>query len=149
MSECEYAQRLSAYHDGEVPAGERAAIEAHLRQCPACAAEFRRLGALGRLLAAARPEMPPDVLSRLHRATRTMVAADLGRMAKTLMAVAAAILLVCGATLWRSGATGAPAARIPLWETAAVTRQAASASVAEDQLALWIVRDLERDDGDD
>lgn len=149
MSECEYAQRLSACHDGEVSADEQAALEAHLRQCPACAAEWRRLGALARLLAAARPEMPPEALSRLHRATRAMVAADLGRMAKTLMAVAAAILLACGLTLWRSDADGAAAKRIPLWETAAVTRQAAPASVAEDQLALWIIRDLERDNGHD
>jgi hypothetical protein len=45
------SDRLSAYLDDELGAPERAAVEAHLRSCAACAAE---LGALQRVVAYAR-----------------------------------------------------------------------------------------------
>ena len=55
MSECERAQRLSAYHDGEVSEAERVSLEAHLQGCPACAAERNRLRRLSDLLSAGVP----------------------------------------------------------------------------------------------
>ncbi len=45
-------RQLSAFHDGELPVGEQIAVQAHLRECPACAAEAREMDALGSLLRA-------------------------------------------------------------------------------------------------
>jgi len=150
MSECERAQRLSACHDGEVSEAERASLEAHLHQCPACASELARLGKLSHLLSTApRPEMSAEALARLHRAADDMYMADLGRMAKALMAVAASILLVCAVWLWRSHASGEPIEPIPAWETAATAHEATLATASDEQLAQWIVLDLERKNGHD
>ena len=150
MSECERAQRLSAYHDGEVSEAERVSLEAHLEECPACAAELNRLRRLSDLLSAApRPEMSAEALARLHRAADALVTADLGRMAKALMAVAASILIVSGVWLWQSRGRTQPTDPIPPWETAAVTYQGVPASASDEQLARWIVQDLERKNGHD
>ena len=150
MSECEQARRLSAYHDGEISGPEREALEAHLRQCPACAAELSRLHKLSRLFAAAeRPQMSPAAVARLRRATDAVVTADLGRMAKELMAVAASILIVCSLWLWQSRGQAEPTEPIPAWETAAVTYQGTPATASDEQLARWIVLDLERKNGHD
>jgi len=150
MSECERAQRLSAYHDGEVSEAERVSLEAHLQGCPACAAERNRLRRLSDLLSAApRPEMSADALARLHRAADDVAMADLGRMAKALMAVAASILLVCAVWLWQSRAATGPTEPIPAWETAATAQEGTLATASDEQLARWIVQDLERKNGHD
>ena len=152
MSACEQARRLSAYHDGELSGSARASLEAHLRQCPACAAELDRLRKLSRLLGSAvRPGIPPQVLARLHRAADVQPAAAVWRMAQAVTAVAASILLVCAVWLWAV----APAANatgpipLPLWETAAVSSQTAPAMASEEQLAMWIVEDLSWRNGHD
>ncbi|HUU90746.1 MAG TPA: zf-HC2 domain-containing protein, partial [Phycisphaerae bacterium] len=150
MSECEHARRLSAYHDGEVSEAERVSLEAHLEACPACAAERNRLRRLSDLLSAApRPEMSAEALARLHRTADDAAMADLGRMAKTLMAVAASILLVCAVWLWQSHAAAEPTEPIPAWETAATASQGTLATASDEQLARWIVQDLERKNGHD
>jgi len=113
MNECEHARRLSAYHDGEVAGAEREALEAHLAQCPACAAELARLRRLSSLLTQAeRPKMPAGVLNRLHRSADDLAAADLRRVAKTFLAAAASILLVCGIWLWQANGAAEPAEAI-------------------------------------
>jgi len=148
MNGCQYAQRLGAYHDGEVTGEERAALEAHLRQCPACAAELERLRRLSGLLrTATRTEIPGPALARLHRAADDLPAADVGRIAKTCLAVAASILLVCGVWLWQANG-GEPADAIPIWETVAGGGQTSTAGT-EEQLAQWIIQDLERTNGHD
>ncbi len=45
-------RQLSAFHDGELPVGEQIALQAHLRECPACAAEAREMEDLGACLRA-------------------------------------------------------------------------------------------------
>ncbi len=40
-------RQLSAFHDGELPVGDQIAVQAHLRECLACAAEVRELDDLG------------------------------------------------------------------------------------------------------
>ena len=150
MNDCERAKRLSAYHDGEVSEAERVSLEAHLEGCPACAAERNRLRRLSDLLSAApRPEMSAEALARLHRAADDVAMADLGRMAKTLMAVAASILLVCAVWLWRSHAGTESTEPIPAWETAATAQEGTLATASDEQLARWIVQDLERKNGHD
>ncbi|HEY3384510.1 MAG TPA: zf-HC2 domain-containing protein [Vicinamibacterales bacterium] len=47
-SSCRHIRRqLSAFHDGELPVGEQIAVQAHLRECPACATEARDFDAIG------------------------------------------------------------------------------------------------------
>lgn len=148
MSGCDNQRHLSAYHDGELADEERAALEAHLRRCPRCAAELEWLRRLSHLFqTAGRVEMPAPVTDRLHRAVDDLPAADVGRLAKACLAVAASILMVCGLWLWQANG-GEPADAIPLWETVAGGEQT-SAAGTEEQLAQWIIRDLERTNGHD
>lgn len=51
----EWRQLLGAYALGDLDAGERAALEAHLEGCPGCRAEAESLGAVARLLPLADP----------------------------------------------------------------------------------------------
>ena len=139
MSTCRQTRRLSAYHDGEVSAEEHAALEAHLAECPACAAELERLRRLSALLAQTmRPVASPRPTAPGPRAR----AADLGRVARTFLAVAASVLLVCAAWLWGARASDPSAEPIPVWEAAAC--QGTLAAGSQEQLAQWIVLDLER-----
>lgn len=50
-------RRLSAFHDGELTIREQIAVEAHLRECSACAAEAAQLQAVGDAL---RTVLVPD-----------------------------------------------------------------------------------------
>ncbi len=149
MSTCEPSRRLSAYHDGEVDEAERAVLEAHLARCPACAAELARLRRLSRLVSTAgRPEAPPEVVARLRRAADEVTLVDAGRVAKAFLTAAAAILVGSGLWLWQSEAAEGPAEPIPLWETVAAPQQTLVAG-SDEQLAEWIVQDLERTNGHD
>jgi hypothetical protein len=52
----EWRQSLGAYALGDLPAEERAGLEAHLDGCPSCRAEADSLGAVARLLPLADPD---------------------------------------------------------------------------------------------
>ncbi|MFO8013911.1 MAG: zf-HC2 domain-containing protein [Phycisphaerae bacterium] len=148
MGTCDNERRLSAYHDGELTGEERAAMEAHLRRCPQCAAALERLGRLSRLIqTAGRTEMPAPARARLGAAVEALPASDVGRLAKAGLAVAASVLMVCGVWLWQANG-GDPADAIPVWETVAGGTQPTAAGT-EEQLAQWIIRDLERTNGHD
>jgi len=150
MIECQQAQRLSAYYDGEIPAPARAAFEEHLKGCPACAAELARLRRLSQWIrGAGRPEMSSRALERWHRSVDLQPKITVLHMAEVFAAVAASILLLSSVWLWRiSGARDAPGP-IPVWETVAVAPQDPSGIAAQDQLAEWIVQDLSGKDGHD
>ncbi len=70
-ADCQHARvQLDRYRDGDLPAAEREAIDAHLRACPACAAreaDARTLGALLRLRSDAVAErgLPADLAERV------------------------------------------------------------------------------------
>jgi len=147
MNECEYARRLSAYYDGEVSPQERAAIEAHLPRCDACAAELERLGRLSHLVAAAEGSaLSPEARARLHRGVDALPTAELGRLAKVFLAAAAAVLVVCSIWLWQANGGQESAESIPVWETVA-SHQQTLATGADERLARWMVQDLERKNG--
>lgn len=65
---------LAAYHDSELPVDLQVSVQAHLRTCPVCTAERRRLAEVGSLLReTVRSRAPEDrgrierhVLARLH-----------------------------------------------------------------------------------
>lgn len=148
MNECAQAERLGAYHDGELSGAAQAEVEQHLGRCPACAAELNRLRRLSQLFsAAAEPRVPPEVLERLHAAVDVLPMAEIGRLARIVAAIAAAILLV--SSVWLLRGAGEPKDQIPVWETVAVVRQEVPVSAPEEQLAQWIVQDLSRKNGHD
>ncbi|MCP4574030.1 MAG: hypothetical protein GY838_16850 [bacterium] len=58
---------LQAYHDGELPANEDAAVAAHCEDCPTCRTELEELAAMTGLLAASpTPELPRTVWHRVR-----------------------------------------------------------------------------------
>ncbi len=78
--DCRQVRRqLAAYHDGELVMDAQVAVQAHLRGCPACLADRRRLAEMGALLrdsvAARVPEergrIERHVLARLHAERQT------------------------------------------------------------------------------
>jgi anti-sigma factor RsiW len=144
MSVCDRYERLSAYYDGEMSDAQRAEMEAHVAACPACAAELSRLERLSGLLrtAGAAP-VPPLTAARLRRGVQGLTAAPLARLAEAAMAVAAGILILCGAYLWGAADhSTTPSEPLPVWETVAVARDRAPATASREQVAQWIVLDL-------
>jgi anti-sigma factor RsiW len=88
---------LDAYHDGELSPAERSDVEAHLRDCPSCAAELAAMRSLSVAFAdAAPPEPSHERLSELARSVRAEPSDArmlLGLFRAT--AVAAGVLLAC------------------------------------------------------
>lgn len=113
----EFAERLSAYLDGEVGEAERGAITSHLKACVACRAELAAFSRLGDLLRAAPAETLGEDLSATVLAQVAPVESSVGLRwlwAHRRSAVAAAgIGLVLAGTfgllLWRTG----PSERVP------------------------------------
>jgi hypothetical protein len=105
-------RQLSAFHDGELPVGDQIAVQAHLRECPECAAEARGLDALGDCLragasAAVEPggfeALPSMVVSRMKAEEAESISGRTGRFFEDLHVVWAAL-----------GATGATVACLVL-----------------------------------
>ena len=64
-------QKLSAYLEGDLPAGERAAVDAHLAGCEGCRTELQQLRAtLGRL-GGLRAKAPGTFLADIQDQIRT------------------------------------------------------------------------------
>jgi anti-sigma factor RsiW len=63
-----FEAEISALIDGELPAPEAAAVEAHVRSCPACSVLARDLAAVGRTMRAVESEAPPEPVSPGFRA---------------------------------------------------------------------------------
>jgi anti-sigma factor RsiW len=72
----QYLDRLGAYIDGELPAGEAMDMAAHLAECEACAAEYRHLlSTIESMHRELPPLRAPDALrARVEAAIRTPVA---------------------------------------------------------------------------
>ncbi|MGD1001538.1 MAG: zf-HC2 domain-containing protein [Candidatus Brocadiia bacterium] len=123
MTDCEYQVKVHAYHDGELPPADRQSFEVHLKACPACARELERLRRMSDLFASARlPELSPAAFQRLHRSKIVVLQPALVRTSEFFAAAAAAILLVCGAWLWRAS-TPQELAGMPAWQEVPVTYQ--------------------------
>ena len=114
MKPCDRMPEVSLYHDDEMPGDGRAAFEAHLASCPACARELEALRALSRRLGALeRPQVSPALLERFHRATGAVREGVVLRTAEWLAAAAAAILVAACAWLWQTDARAAAQTAIP------------------------------------
>ena len=143
MVDCGNRVRLDAYHDGELSPAERADVEAHLRDCPACAAELAAIRGLSAAFAGAAPREPShEQLMQLAQSVRAEPSDD--RMLLRLFrgtAVAAAVLLACAlaAAAYLSRRTEAAAHEAMVLDHAATGSQ--PVAFATDR-AQWIADDL-------
>lgn len=125
MVDCENQVRLDAYHDGELSPAERSDVEAHLRDCPSCAAALAAI----RRMSGAFADTPPREPSReqlLQVARCVRAGASDARMLLRLFrgaAVAAAVLLA-----------SALAGAVYLSQR---TKAAAHEAMVMDQVAAW------------
>ncbi|MFP4057572.1 MAG: anti-sigma factor family protein [Candidatus Brocadiia bacterium] len=116
MNACPPKERLSAFLDGELPAGEAAAVEAHLRACGACARELaalREVETLSRSLeappvseeewAAAWKGIAEHLRAAPSRAAGGGLLAKLRRYRYIWMPAAAAALVALAIGLWTGG----------------------------------------------
>jgi hypothetical protein len=73
--ECRKAQEmLSAYHDGELPEGDRARVSEHLETCPECAAHLESMARAD--AAAAVPDPGPEYWERFNRRVTDRIARE-------------------------------------------------------------------------
>ncbi|MCX5662304.1 MAG: zf-HC2 domain-containing protein [Planctomycetota bacterium] len=162
MTRCDQEQQVHRYHDGELDAPAAAAVESHLRSCPACSAELRLLRSLGaslRTLAEATP-IPIGLGRSVHRRVERFADAGTLRLAGWLTAAAAAVVLACVVKLESFGTDstgpmwfGSPTnssvistSATPAAETAAALsmHELGPAADEDQQIALWMVADLSR-----
>ena len=100
MASCPFNEQMSAFHDGEVDDARRAEIQAHLHDCPSCAAELDRLEVVSRLLTAAPAARLSQIgLHRLHRRMDQAMEEGLLRFVRVFNAVAACVLVAGSAWL--------------------------------------------------
>src|SRR4051794_28821185 len=156
MGDCENRVRLDAYHDGELSPAERSDVEAHLRDCPSCAAELATIRGMSGAFGDTAPREPShEQLLRLARSVRAEPSD--ARMLLRLFrgaAVAAAVLLACalaGAVYLSQRAKAAAHEAMVLDHVATRSRPVAFATdPVSDQrqfeqqvlLAQWIADDL-------
>jgi anti-sigma factor RsiW len=97
MVDCGKRVRLGAYHDGELSPAERSDVEAHLRDCPSCAAELAATRKTSAAFAGAAPREPSrEQMLQLAGGVRAELSD--ARMLLRLFrgaAVAAGVLLAC------------------------------------------------------
>ena len=152
---CDRYQDIHRYHDGELPAAERVALEAHLASCPECR---ELLGALGRLSSSIRSASaggtPTDLLEHIKRSWRPAREGSAStqergvlRIAEWMTAAAAAVLIGAIVT-WPSESTSAVAATPPVWQTEAISPPAEMREESRNEnvvVAQWMADELSTD----
>src|SRR5688500_18063173 len=90
---------IHAYHDGELPADRRAAVEAHVNACDACRALLADLRGMSQIVAAVpMADLPPHAMKRMQQAWWAAQDRGVRRIASWLTAAAAAVMFA--AVLW-------------------------------------------------
>jgi len=152
----QWTDRLSDYLDGELPPDERAALEAHLRQCVACGAvlaDLKRIVARARGLEERLPERDlwPGIAKRIGVGSGEAPAVDLAAARARrrvsfslpqLVAASVALMTLSGAAAWllhpgslpagaARGATAAPPVVVVSSRPARTAGQSYAAAVAD------------------
>jgi anti-sigma factor RsiW len=155
----QWTNRLSEYLDGELPDGERVALESHLQSCGECSAlvmDLRRVIRRARLLPAPTPgrDLWPGIASRIGATPPVSAPIDLTSRRREarrwsfslpqLAAAGIALVALSGGTVWMLRGPAAPAAR-PI-AVAPATAPAVNASLkpTASQSYAAAVADLER-----
>ncbi|HEX3357135.1 MAG TPA: zf-HC2 domain-containing protein [Tepidisphaeraceae bacterium] len=118
---CDLLEKIHAYHDGELPAAERGALEAHLKSCSDCSELLNELQSLSRVIAAApMVQISNDALRRLRDRRYVLPDAGVLKIAGWLTAAAAAVLLAALLVFPKQQADNNVAAGADLLDTVAV-----------------------------
>jgi anti-sigma factor RsiW len=128
---CELGSHVQAYHDGELDAALAARFESHLDSCADCQGDLLALQSLSDLIAANSPsvQMSFDALQRLHDEVDRTMDRSLLPLARNLVGIAAAVLIVAMAGLWRLQPQHAGAPQP--WEGTILSSASGSAQLAE------------------
>lgn len=99
MTDCRLTQKVSAYHDRELPELEAREMEAHIPHCRECTAALEEMARLSSLIESASPAaIPRAVLARLRERPERNGLADLLPVARFVTA-AATVFLVASLSL--------------------------------------------------
>jgi anti-sigma factor RsiW len=102
MTNCEFTNKIEAYHDGELDPSQRALVELHLAHCDDCRHVLNRLQAMSALIASSeQPRLSQISRYRLHQKIDAAMERGLLRLAWTMSGIAASVLLVSSAWLMR------------------------------------------------
>ncbi|NLU21579.1 MAG: zf-HC2 domain-containing protein [Phycisphaerae bacterium] len=140
---CTRTIEVHRYHDGELPPGQKAALEAHVAACAECSqllADLRSVSVLIRRAPLA--DLPAAAADRLAQCRPWTADAGLIRVAGWLTAAAAAVLIIA---LLRKPVDSSPMVAGPaLWETLVVTPSAdiQDEAISEVVLAKWMADEL-------
>jgi anti-sigma factor RsiW len=142
---CDRANQIYAYYDGELPAEQRQAVEAHLRECTQCRELLAQLQALSSLFVSARLEpMPGGAIERLEAAWDSAQDRAILRISSWLTAAAAAVLV--GAIMFVPKESSAVTTEAPgVWQEVAVNtpvEQRDSARAESVVLAQWMADEV-------
>ena len=153
MAVCIYYHKLNAYYDKELSHEEHHKLEQHIRGCPYCSRELGQLQRLSGLISSVSiPNIPDDMVKRLHQSLHSLREKALLRMARMLLSAALVLLVVSSILLLRIGVKGQMAtASDPDWEKTAVTLHLDVTSVEspELQFAQWLIADLSKENGNE
>jgi anti-sigma factor RsiW len=145
MADCTFEQQIEAYHDGELPAEPRLAVERHLAVCQACTARLAELVAMSQWFAVASAASPRLSQMGRHRLDRRIAAEmdrGLVRFAGALSGIAAGIMLVGSAVLLHVQNVAAVPQAAPPW--VGVSASAETDTLAHDAgtpTAQWYLAD--------
>ena len=135
---CTFEAQLHAYHDDELGAAARAAVEAHLAACAECSAGLARLRAVSDLFAAVpRARLSQIARQRLNNRIDAAMERGLVRFAWSLSGIAAAVLVT--GSIWLSQAKDPPRPAPP-WVQAVVSSRSQGESAAT-PAAQWYFAD--------
>lgn len=141
MADCPFANKVHAYHDGELDQAAQEQVKQHLLACPSCRVELSQLAGLSRLLEEnLGVEIPPAVRAALHARVDRQPTLGLQHWAEASAAVAATILLVC--SLWMSHLPSRGSqATLPVWDSQAMVVTDSSPD-GSDEMVKWMAQDL-------
>jgi anti-sigma factor RsiW len=164
--DCEYRERLNAFHDGELSPPAVRELSRHLETCPACAMELAEIREIARAFSdLAAEDISPAGVARAHEAADA-AASELGspvlRIMGLLAGLAASVLVIASAWLWAGPAPEPPQPQVvllpaptPEWERVAMTMEVGPLTgetpdipgrpmLADARLADWMLQNLSR-----
>ena len=144
MINCDWTTQVGPYHDGELPTPDREEMEAHLATCPACSAELESLRRLSDRFGLLGDEDLSVGLRRRMHASVARLRRDLTvrRFALRVSAVAAAVVIACGAALWHASQQTPDTGEHPPWEAAALLRQEEPAASGTPEALVAMMSEL-------
>jgi anti-sigma factor RsiW len=151
MANCEFENKIEAYHDGELNASDRALVESHLPQCGDCRRALAQLQAMSTLFASSeQPRLSQMSRYRLHQKVNAAMERGLLRFAWTMSGIAASVLLLGSAWLMRvndNSVAQAPAEAPPWVSVALATNRDPVVRDANSPAAQWYLADASGSEG--